>query len=57
MKAKILSMLAAGDEVRLRVPEAMSQDEVLAILIDMKKEGTLHISDAKFAFHVLYLKK
>ena len=57
VKAKILSMLAAGDEVRLRVPEAMSQDEVLAILIDMKKEGTLHISDAKFAFHVLYLKK
>ena len=57
VKAKILSMLAAGDEVRLRVPEAMSQEEVLAILIDMKKEGTLHISDAKFAFHVLYLKK
>lgn len=57
VKTKIISMLAAGDEVRLRVPEAMSQEEVLAILIDMKKEGTLRVSDAKFAFHVLYLKK
>lgn len=57
VKSKVLSMLAASDEIRLRVPEDMSQEELLSILIDMKKEGTLQVSDAKFAFHVLYLKK